>query len=143
VVRGSATRGGARAIRQMRRISRSAHLAITPDGPRGPRRQVQSGVVYLAALTGLPIVVFGIAFEHAWRMDSWDHFALPYPWSAAVCVTLEPIHVPEKIGKDQIEHYRLKVENAMNEATETAERIVRGDPPAITSSVSLVRRAAG
>ncbi|MGH7225533.1 MAG: lysophospholipid acyltransferase family protein, partial [Gemmataceae bacterium] len=63
VVRGSATRGGARAVRQMVRRSRSAHLAITPDGPRGPRRQVQPGVVYLAALTGLPIVPFGIAFE--------------------------------------------------------------------------------
>ncbi len=49
---------------------------------------------------------------------------MPHPWSAAVCVTAEPIHVPEKIGKDQLEHYRLKVENAMNEATEAAERIV-------------------
>ncbi len=67
VVRGSATRGGARAIRQMQRLSRSAHLAITPDGPRGPRRKVQPGVVYLAALTGLPIVPFGVAFARAWR----------------------------------------------------------------------------
>jgi lysophospholipid acyltransferase (LPLAT)-like uncharacterized protein len=124
VVRGSATRGGARAVRQMYRRSRSAHLAITPDGPRGPRRRVQPGVVYLAALTGLPIVPFGIAFERAWRMNSWDRFAVPMPWSAAVCVTADPIHVPENVRKDQLEHYRLVVENAMNVATERAERLV-------------------
>lgn len=126
VVRGSATRGGARAIRQMVRRSRSAHLAITPDGPRGPRRLVQPGVVYLAALTGLPIVAFGIAFERAWRMRSWDRFALPWPWSGAVCVTAEPIHVPENIRKEQLEHYRLLVQRAMDAASEAAERIVCG-----------------
>ncbi|HEY7310445.1 MAG TPA: lysophospholipid acyltransferase family protein [Gemmataceae bacterium] len=124
VVRGSATRGGARAIRQMYRRSRSAHLAITPDGPRGPRRQVQPGVVYLAALTGLPIVPFGIAFEHAWRMRSWDRFAVPMPYSGAVCVTAEPIHVPQDIRKDQLEHYRLLVQNAMDAVSEAAEKIV-------------------
>lgn len=125
VVRGSATRGGARAVRQMHRLSRSAHLAITPDGPRGPRRRVQPGVVYLAALTGLPIVPFGIAFSRAWRMRSWDRFAVPWPWSGTVCVTAEPIHVPENIRKDQLEHYRLRVQEAMDAASDAAERIVR------------------
>jgi len=128
VVRGSATRGGARAIRQMVRRSRSAHLAITPDGPRGPRRQVQPGVVYLAALTGLPIVPFGIAFERAWRMSSWDRFAVPWPWSAAVCVTAAPIYVPENLRKDQLEPYRLLVQQAMDTASAAAERLVRGQP---------------
>lgn len=127
VVRGSATRGGARAVRQMVRRSRTAHLAITPDGPRGPRRQVQPGVVYLAAVTGLPIVPFGIAFERAWRMSSWDRFALPRPWSAAVCVTAEPIRVPENIRKDQLEEYRLLVQRAMDTAGAAAERLVGRD----------------
>jgi len=129
VVRGSATRGGARAVRQMVRRSRSAHLAITPDGPRGPRRQIQPGVVYLAALTGLPIVPFGIAFERAWRMNSWDRFAVPWPWSGAVCVTAEPIHIPPDIRKDQLEIYRRRVQEAMDAVSEAAERIIRGEPP--------------
>jgi lysophospholipid acyltransferase (LPLAT)-like uncharacterized protein len=124
LVRGSTTRGGTEAIRQMLRLSRSAHLAITPDGPRGPRRKVQPGVVYLAARTGLPIVPIGIAFQRAWRMRSWDRFAVPHPWSAAVCVTTAPISVPDNLAKDQLEHYRLEVENAMNAATEAAEKIV-------------------
>lgn len=56
-VRGSTTRGGARALRQMARLGRSgADLAVTPDGPRGPRCVAQAGVVELAKLTGLPII---------------------------------------------------------------------------------------
>jgi lysophospholipid acyltransferase (LPLAT)-like uncharacterized protein len=143
VVHGSTTRGGAEAIRQMLRLSRSAHLAITPDGPRGPRQRVQPGVVYLAARTGLPIVPFGIAFERAWRMHSWDRFALPCPWSAAVCVTAEPILVPEDLDKDQLEHYRLQVENAMYRATEAAERVLRGEPLGAAEETEPPMRAAG
>jgi len=56
-VRGSTTRGGARALRQMARLGRSgADLAVTPDGPRGPRCVAQAGGVELAKLTGLPII---------------------------------------------------------------------------------------
>jgi lysophospholipid acyltransferase (LPLAT)-like uncharacterized protein len=102
---------------------------------------VQPGVVYLAALTGLPIVPFGIAFERAWRMPSWDRFAMPYPYSGAVCVTAEPIRVPEDVRKEQLEHYRLLVQNAMDAASEAAERIVRGQTPPPAASTPI--RAAG
>jgi lysophospholipid acyltransferase (LPLAT)-like uncharacterized protein len=129
VVAGSTTRGGVEAVRQMVRLSRSAHLAITPDGPRGPRRRVQPGAIYLAARTGLPIVPFGIAYAHAWRMNSWDRFALPRPWSAAACVTAQPIHVPEALGKEDLEAYRLLVEKELNAVTAEAERLVGGRAP--------------
>ncbi|HZY87825.1 MAG TPA: lysophospholipid acyltransferase family protein [Gemmataceae bacterium] len=124
-VRGSTTRGGAEAMRQMLRLAGGSHLAITPDGPRGPRRHVQPGLVYLAAKTGLPIVPIGIAFHRAWRMRSWDRFALPHPWSGAECVTAEPIRVPEDADKEQLEAFRLRVEDAMNRATATAESRAR------------------
>jgi lysophospholipid acyltransferase (LPLAT)-like uncharacterized protein len=61
-VRGSSTRGGVRALRQLVRLGRSgAALAVTPDGPRGPRCVAQAGVVELAKLTGLPILPFTFA----------------------------------------------------------------------------------
>ncbi|MEK9172748.1 MAG: lysophospholipid acyltransferase family protein [Nitrospirota bacterium] len=61
-VRGSTTRGGARALRQMVRLGRSgAGLAVTPDGPKGPRCVAQAGVVQLAKLTGLPILPYTFA----------------------------------------------------------------------------------
>jgi lysophospholipid acyltransferase (LPLAT)-like uncharacterized protein len=151
VVAGSTTRGGVEALRRMVSGGRSSHLAITPDGPRGPRRRVQPGVVYLAARTGLPIVPFGIAYSCAWRMRSWDRFAVPMPGSGAVCVTAEPILVPEHSSREQLEEYRLRVEDAMNRATEEAERIVAAErgfrlPAAreeVTSPVSTPIRRAG
>ena len=53
------------------------HLAVTPDGPRGPRRVVQPGVVYLASRTGMRIVPIGVGHRRPWRMKSWDSFRDP------------------------------------------------------------------
>jgi lysophospholipid acyltransferase (LPLAT)-like uncharacterized protein len=122
LVRGSTTRGGIEAVRRMLQLGRQAHLAITPDGPRGPRRQVQPGLVYLAAHTGLPIVPIGIGYRRPWRMPSWDRFALPRPWSWGTCVTAEPIRVPADMGKGRLEEYRRRVEEALLWATDLAER---------------------
>jgi lysophospholipid acyltransferase (LPLAT)-like uncharacterized protein len=121
-VRGSTTRGGIEAVRQMVRAGKEAHISITPDGPRGPRRQVQGGLIYLAARTGLPIVPAGFAFANAWRMKSWDRFALPKPGSLAAVVTDTPIVVPPDVDRDGIEHYRRLVENEMLRLTAIAER---------------------
>jgi lysophospholipid acyltransferase (LPLAT)-like uncharacterized protein len=106
----------------MLRVGGAAHLAITPDGPRGPRRQVQQGLVYLAARTGMAIVPVGIAFSKAWRMRSWDCFAMPKPWSSAVCVTCEPIEVPGDTDRAQLITYTERVVNAMQHVGELAER---------------------
>jgi lysophospholipid acyltransferase (LPLAT)-like uncharacterized protein len=124
LIRGSTTRGGVEAVRQMLRAGRKAHLAVTPDGPRGPRRRVQPGLVYLAARTGLPIVAAGIAYRRPWRLRSWDRFAVPKPWSTGICLTLAPITVPTNADNDQIEDYRQRLEEAMLWATDLAERWV-------------------
>jgi lysophospholipid acyltransferase (LPLAT)-like uncharacterized protein len=82
-------------------------------------------LIYLAAKTGLPIVPIGFCFEKAWRLRSWDRFALPKPWSLSTCVTTELIHVPTNIDKEGLEHYRQAVQGALDLATETAETEVR------------------
>lgn len=122
-VRGSTTRGGVEAVRQMLKSGRKTHLVITPDGPRGPRRRVQSGLVYLAARTGLPVVPTGVGYENPWRLRSWDRFALPRPWTRGVCVTGEPIFIPPHAGRGELEAYRVQVEQALLAATELAERV--------------------
>jgi len=121
-IRGSTTRGGVQAIRKLVRASRKGHLAITPDGPRGPRRRVKPGLVYLAAQTGLPIVPAGIGYRRPWRLHSWDKFALPRPWSLATCVVAEPILVPPDAGEGELERYRLHVEESLHWTTEAAEQ---------------------
>jgi len=80
------------------------------------------GLISLAAQTGLPIVPIGFGWSNAWRMKSWDRFAVPVPFSAAVCVTTEPIHIPETTDRDQLEGYRRVVQDAMDRATAVAEQ---------------------
>jgi lysophospholipid acyltransferase (LPLAT)-like uncharacterized protein len=120
-VRGSTTRGGASAMRQMFRLSSHGHIAITPDGPRGPRRKVQQGLVYLAAHTGLPIVPVGVAYSKAWRMRSWDRFALPMPFGRGVCITDEPIEVPSHADRTLMAEYVQRVEAALHRVSKCAE----------------------
>jgi lysophospholipid acyltransferase (LPLAT)-like uncharacterized protein len=121
VVRGSTSRGGAEAVRRMLRAGCRTHLALTPDGPRGPRRRVQQGLIYLASRSGLPIVPVGFGLDQPWRLASWDRFALPRPRSRAVCVTAAPIVIPSDVSDDQLESYRQAVEQAMDDMTAAAE----------------------
>jgi lysophospholipid acyltransferase (LPLAT)-like uncharacterized protein len=135
VVRGSTTRGGARALLDLLRCSRRSHLGVTPDGPRGPRRQVQLGLIFVASYTGLPIVPLGVGFQRAWRFRSWDRFALPWPWSGAMCVVAPPIQVPAKLNREGLERYRGLVEERLRRATEAAEQWASGGRPPCTAEL--------
>jgi len=81
-VRGSSNRRGAAALITLTRSMRAgSHAGITPDGPKGPALEFKSGAVSLARLTRSPFVVMGIRYHSCWRMQSWDRFALPVPFS--------------------------------------------------------------
>jgi lysophospholipid acyltransferase (LPLAT)-like uncharacterized protein len=122
VIRGSTTRGSLEALRQLLRAARrGAHLAITPDGPRGPRRQVQAGVIYLAARTGLPIIAGGVGYQNPWRLRTWDEFVLPKPWRRGIVITAAPIVVPSDLDDVLLEHYRRLVEDSLRIVSQTAE----------------------
>jgi lysophospholipid acyltransferase (LPLAT)-like uncharacterized protein len=122
LVRGSTTRGGMEALREMLRVAGHVHLAITPDGPRGPRRQLQGGVIYLAARSGIPILPMGIGYQKPWRAKSWDRFAVPRPFSQARCITGEAIFVPPDADREQLEKWRLQVEQALIRTSQLAEQ---------------------
>jgi lysophospholipid acyltransferase (LPLAT)-like uncharacterized protein len=125
VVRGSATRGGMAALLKLLRASRRTHLVLTLDGPRGPRRHVQTGLVYLASRSELPVILLGVGYSHAWRAHSWDRFAVPCPWSEAVCVTAPPLMVPPGLDRAGLEHYRRRIEDQLLAATAAAERLAQ------------------
>lgn len=120
-VRGSTRRGGDRAIRALFAAGRSRHLAITPDGPRGPRRTMAPGAIYLASRLGTPIVAIGFGYDRPWRMNSWDRFAIPRPFSRARAIVSRPIVVPPDLSREGIEEYRTKIQNLLNELTAQAE----------------------
>lgn len=119
-VRGSSTRGGARAVLQMLRAVRQQgrHLAVTPDGPRGPREVVKKGTVQLAMKGELPVVPVCYATKRHWRFNSWDRFYLPQPFTRGVFVIGEPVRLsPEG---DMEESIRL-VQQAMDDAQSRAD----------------------
>jgi len=117
-VRGSTTRGGARALREMvKKARRGRCLAVAPDGPRGPRFVFQSGAVKLAQLTGLPILPVAIGVERKKVLSSWDRFVVPMPFSRCVFLSGELIGVDKR---DDIPAVTAIAEKRLQALTETA-----------------------
>jgi lysophospholipid acyltransferase (LPLAT)-like uncharacterized protein len=126
VVRGSSshrgkTRGGEAALRELMRVSNETHLTITPDGPRGPRRTMSKGPIYLASKLGMPIVASGFGYDRPWRLPTWDRFAIPRPFTRARTVLGPRMYLPPNLDRDGIEHYRQLVERMMHHLTAEAE----------------------
>jgi hypothetical protein len=93
--RGSTSRRGPAAMLELARLaSRGYTLAITPDGPRGPCYHLQSGVVYLAQVTQLPIVPCSMNVNWKICLKSWDRFQIPLPFSRVVVEFAPPLQVP-------------------------------------------------
>jgi lysophospholipid acyltransferase (LPLAT)-like uncharacterized protein len=120
-VRGSTNRGGVAAIRELLRKSRKMHLTITPDGPRGPRRRLALGAIFLASRLQLPLVAIGWGYDRPWRLQSWDRFAIPRPFSRARAVPSPEIRVPPGLDRSGLEYFRGKIEGLLNRLTAEAE----------------------
>jgi lysophospholipid acyltransferase (LPLAT)-like uncharacterized protein len=120
--RGSTSRGGSQALLEMiRGGGELTHLGITPDGPQGPRRQLQPGIVMVASQTGLRVVPVGVGFVSAWRARSWDRFALPKPFSTMVGVIGQPIEVPKDLDRGEMSAWRQHIEDQLLAMTALAE----------------------
>ena len=113
--RGSTSRGGARALVQLRRDVRNGQpAAFTVDGPRGPARSVQPGAVWLASLTGRPILPFHIEADRYWSARSWDRTQVPRPFSRIVMAIGEPIEVPADAAEAALEASRMVLERSLS-----------------------------
>jgi lysophospholipid acyltransferase (LPLAT)-like uncharacterized protein len=100
--RGSSSRGGIAGMRSLlRKAAEGWDIAFTPDGPRGPLREVQPGVILAAASTGLPILPVAIAASRAKLLRSWDRFMIPLPFSKVHVVYGEPLAVERRGDLEQ------------------------------------------
>lgn len=96
-VRGSSSRGGARALLEaVQVLKRGADMAITPDGPRGPRHSFAPGALALAHRAGVPLVSIVAHVDRAWRLRSWDGFEIPKPFARVTIVYGPPTRVDDQ-----------------------------------------------
>ncbi len=123
-VRGSSSRGGAAAAREMVEILRSGRdVGITPDGPRGPAREVKEGAIKVAQLSGMPIIPIANALSHKIEITrSWDHFQIPLPFGRSIVIYGEPIRVG---NGDDLAAKAGELKAAMDALTNEADRLVQ------------------
>ncbi len=121
-VRGSTNRGGTGALRELLDRGKGMNLAITPDGPRGPRRELAQGAVYLSSRLQVPLVALGVGYDRPWRNHrAWDKFAFPRPFSRCRAVLGPRTQIPPDLNREQIEAHRMWVEQQLNSLTQMAE----------------------
>jgi lysophospholipid acyltransferase (LPLAT)-like uncharacterized protein len=119
---GSSSRGGAAGLRQLLAVlSKGELIGITPDGPRGPRRQAASGVAQLAALSGVPILPCAARTSRRIQLDTWDRMPVPLPFGHGVMVCGSAIRVPRHGWKEAVP----RIADALNQAADRAERLCR------------------
>ena len=121
-VRGSSSRGGARALLEMHNhIEHGRLVAFTIDGPRGPRYVAKPGPVLLARNTGVPLSGFHIALEDPWVLPSWDAFLIPKPFSRALLRVGKLIRVPADADAQAMDRFHAELQATLDRAREFAE----------------------
>ena len=121
-VRGSSGRTGQRAARELIKQAAKHDIVITPDGPRGPRRVMSRGMIFLASKSGSRIVPSALVCSNAWEVQgSWTSLTIPKPFSRVVIVVGEPIHVPPNLSDHDLEFYRETAQRRMDELQPLAQ----------------------
>jgi lysophospholipid acyltransferase (LPLAT)-like uncharacterized protein len=124
-VRGSSSRGGGPAVLKLRtEIESGSRIGITPDGPRGPLREVQPGALYLAQATGCPIVPVAFGAMKKWVFKGWDEFIVPKPFNRIAIMYGEPIRVGPGDSQDQ---KAAELKRALNHVVHEVDVISRGE----------------
>lgn len=124
-VRGSSSRGGSEALRDMKKeLEKGAAVAFTIDGPRGPKYVAKPGPVLLARSSGLPMAAFYVALSDAWVLKSWDEFMIPKPFSKALARIGAKVQVPAQANDRQIRDCHGLLQQALERVTRFAEENV-------------------
>jgi lysophospholipid acyltransferase (LPLAT)-like uncharacterized protein len=115
VIRGSANQTGALVLRDMQQVmKRGVSVVTTADGPNGPRHEFKVGAVLMARIGGAPMVPLAGAADRAWTLNRWDDFMIPKPFARVVYAIGEPVIVPPGRAIDDLEEFRVQMEEATN-----------------------------
>jgi lysophospholipid acyltransferase (LPLAT)-like uncharacterized protein len=122
VVRGSSSTGGDIALGIMVDHARNKYsIAITPDGPRGPRQKFKAGAVVTAKKTKSPLVLAGVAFKRKKILSNWDKFEIPYFFTAAKVVYSDPIYVDSDLSYEETSAVISKCDEELNKLQQQAQ----------------------
>lgn len=117
-VRGSSSRNAVKVLHDaFKTLKNGNFIAMTPDGPRGPKYHLNKGAVQLASRMEIPIVPMAVNFSSYWELKSWDRFQIPKPWAKITLVVGDEIMIPTDLSKEEFEVQRQKVEDALNAIT--------------------------
>ena len=121
IVRGSLSKHGARAMREMHEtLALGGQLVITPDGPRGPRHSVNVGPAWLARVSGVPIVSICVATDKAWRLKSWDRMTIPKPFARVHVHYGGPVQIEPDSSDTALEEVSASLRDDMIQAERDA-----------------------
>jgi len=117
-LKGSTSKGGARALRQLTSVLRNGFdVGLTVDGPRGPRGVVQQGAVEVARMSGSVVVPVSNSARPRRLFSSWDRFQFPYPFARVVVEYGEPIIIPSEATENERQKLRNKLQQSLHELT--------------------------
>lgn len=155
LVRGSSNRDGAPAMRALLSLPAGKHVVMTPDGPRGPRRRIKSGLIFLASRTGRAIVPTAFAASQSWSLrGNWTNLIIPKPFSTAYALTGTPMEIPSGALREELAGFEAKVQEEMDRLAVLAEDIAKtsaissrstpwkprdGNPSALSSGIGTAR----
>jgi lysophospholipid acyltransferase (LPLAT)-like uncharacterized protein len=132
--RGSSSRGGRKALLQLtREMAAGRPAGFTIDGPRGPARIAQPGAVWLASVTGNPVLPFHLEADRHWTIGSWDRTQVPKPYSTVGIAMGAPIDVPRDADAGSIESARQLLEERLALLERRALALIGAEPARSTS----------
>jgi lysophospholipid acyltransferase (LPLAT)-like uncharacterized protein len=124
VIRGSSNHGGAKVLRDMRRMFNDGYsIYTTADGPTGPNRVFKEGVPLMSRVTNVPMVPIAFAADRAWYLNRWDSFMIPKPFARIVMAFGEPVSIPKGTPVRELEPWRVEMENAVNSLLEQSKQV--------------------
>ena len=113
LIRGSSSRGGDEVKHAMQEaLQRASIIVLTPDGPRGPVFQFKYGTLRIASSNSYPLIFAEIIYEKAWKLNSWDRFEIPKPFSKTA-ITLHRFDLPEFESEEELRIYTATLSNRL------------------------------
>jgi lysophospholipid acyltransferase (LPLAT)-like uncharacterized protein len=129
LVRGSTGKEGLTAIRNILKIfKKGENIAITPDGPKGPRMRVSGSVIDIARMSGLPIIPLSFSVNKCKVLRSWDRFIAAKPFAKGCFIYAEPLYVNREANEEELKKAGVELENRLNNITKEADLAVGIEP---------------